>query len=166
MANGKQREIELRDELFLRVGRGLLLEDGYHGLTMARIAAITQFSKGTLYNRFTCKEDLVVELACRCREQRLSMLGHAANFAGRPRERMVAIGEAAEHFARLYPENIRVLHIIGAEAVLEKVPEAQRSKLKAYDEHVFSLMASLIDEAILHGDLVLPPRGTVRVIFF
>jgi len=166
MANGKQREIELRDELFLRVGRELLLEDGYHGLTMARIAAITQFSKGTLYNRFTCKEDLVVELACRCREQRLSMLDRAVNFDGRPRERMVAIGEAAEHFARLYPENIRVLHIIGAEAVLEKVPEAQRSRLKTYDEHVFSLMAALIDEAIQHGDLVLPPRGTVRDICF
>ena len=166
VSSGKQREIELRDDLFLRVARDILLQDGYHGLTMARIASITRFSKGTIYNRFTCKEDLVVELACRCREQRIAMLERAVHYEGRPRERMVAIGEAAEHFARLYPESIRVLHIIDAEAVLEKVPERQRSRLKTYDENVFGLIAGLIELAIAAGDLDLPPRATVRDICF
>ncbi|MBX7255954.1 MAG: TetR/AcrR family transcriptional regulator [Candidatus Hydrogenedentes bacterium] len=165
-SSGKQREIQMRDDLFLRVARDILLEDGYHGLTMARIASVTRFSKGTLYNRFTCKEDLVVELACRCREERIAMVDRAMRYEGRPRERMVAIGEAAEHFARLYPESIRVLHIIDAEAVLEKVPEKQRSRLKTYDERVFAAMADLIEEAISLKDLALPPRTTVREICF
>ena len=34
----KQREIQARDRLILDVARRIVLEDGYHGLTMDRIA--------------------------------------------------------------------------------------------------------------------------------
>ena len=49
MLAGKQRELLERHELFLEVGRAQLLEDGYEGLTIARIAETTGFSKGTVY---------------------------------------------------------------------------------------------------------------------
>ena len=62
MLTGKQRELAQRDELFLQVARDLLLEGGYHGLTMAAIAKTTGFAKATLYQRFESKDALVVEL--------------------------------------------------------------------------------------------------------
>lgn len=164
--SGKQSEILHRDTLFLRVAQQLLLSEGYHALTMGKIAELTRFSKGTVYNRFTCKEELVCELGRRCREVRLEMIERAAGFEGRPRERMVALGEGAEHFARLYPEYVRVLHVIDAEAVLEKVPDDLRASLREYDTRLFNLMGMIVRDAIQSGDLRLPPRSTPDEISF
>jgi AcrR family transcriptional regulator len=164
--SGKQREILQRDALFLRVAEELLLEDGYHALTMARVAERTRFSKGTVYTRFTCKEELVVALGCRCSEERLNLLERAAKLEGRTRERLVALGEAAEHFARLYPNSVRVLHLIDAEAILEKVPEALRQQMRRYGARLFELMLNLAQEAVACGDLRLPPRSTPEELCF
>ena len=62
MLKGKQREILEREKLFLEVARALFLRDGFHGVTIGRIARETGFSKGTIYQRFSCKEELIVEL--------------------------------------------------------------------------------------------------------
>lgn len=164
--SGKQREILQRDALFLSVAEELLLEDGYHALTMGRVAERTRFSKGTVYNRFTCKEELVVALGCRCSEERLSLLERAVQFDGRTRERMVALGEAAELFARRYPNSVRVLHLIDAEAILEKVPEALRQRMRRYNARLFELMLNLAQEAIAVGDLTLPARSTPEELCF
>ena len=166
MLTGKQREIQQRDTLFLQVARDLLLEEGYHGLTMERVAKITQFSKGTVYNRFACKEDMVVELGRRCREERVAMLERALTFEGRPRERMVALGEGAEHFSKLFPNHVRVLAIINAEAILEKVGEEQRARMKAYDARVMQGLTEIVQAAVACGDLALPPRSTPQEISF
>ncbi|MBI2423423.1 MAG: TetR/AcrR family transcriptional regulator [Candidatus Hydrogenedentes bacterium] len=166
MITGKQRELQQRDELFLRVAQDLLLEDGYHGLTMARVADMTRFSKGTVYNRFSCKEEIVVELGSQCRELRYTMLERAAHYHGRPRERMVALGEAAEHFERLYPEKMRVLSIIDAEAILEKVPEELRKHIKSFEIRAFNLAVGVVHDAIAEGDLVLPARSSAPELSF
>ena len=49
----------------LETARRLLLEIGYNGLTMERIAEAAEYSKGTIYNHFPCKEEIIAELAAR-----------------------------------------------------------------------------------------------------
>ncbi|MBX7259264.1 MAG: TetR/AcrR family transcriptional regulator [Candidatus Hydrogenedentes bacterium] len=39
------------------------LKSGYHGLTMGRLAEAAECAKGTVYQHFSCKEDLSVALA-------------------------------------------------------------------------------------------------------
>ncbi|MBX7255956.1 MAG: TetR/AcrR family transcriptional regulator [Candidatus Hydrogenedentes bacterium] len=164
--SGKQRELRQRDDLFLRLAQAMLLSDGYHGLTMSRIAEAARFSKGTVYARFACKEELVAELGFRCTQKRLEMIERCVQFPGRPRERMVALGEATEHFFRLYPDELRVIHIIDAEAVLEKVSEEQRARMKSADLRVFEIMSSIIVDAVDCGDLVLPARSSPAELCF
>ena len=48
-SNRKEREIREREELILAVGRDLLLERGYLGMTMDKIAEATEYSKGLEY---------------------------------------------------------------------------------------------------------------------
>lgn len=164
MLAGKQREILERHELFLEVGRAQLLEEGYEGLTIARIADATGFSKGTVYQRFGCKEELIVELGMRYREKLHSALERASEFPGRPRERMVALGEAVEYYYRQYPDEMRVLGIIDAENILEKVPEEQRSQMDELDGRIFDLMVDIVEDAIAQGDLVLAPDVTPQTL--
>jgi len=163
---GKQREIRLRDAQFIEAAQGILLRDGYHGLTMAQVAAATGFSKGTVYNHFSCKEELVVALGSRLRGERLALMERAISVPGRPRERMVAIGESAEHFARTNPSGVRVLNLIYAEAILEKVSDEQREALLDFDARALNFMVAIVEEAIAAGDLTLPPRTTPQELSF
>lgn len=75
----------------------MLVDDGYHGLNKFRIAKSLQYSKGTIYSHFSCKEEIIIALAIQTREERTDgLFRRAAAFHGRSRERMPAIGVAAE----------------------------------------------------------------------
>lgn len=164
--SGKQREIRQRDARFIEAAQSLLLRVGYHGLTMAQVAEATGFSKGTVYNHFACKEELVVALGARIRAERLALLERFIAVPGRPRERMIAIGESAEHFARTNPAAVRVLHLIHAEAILEKVSDRQRDSLLDYDARALQHMVGIVEDAVAQRDLVLPPRMPPQALSF
>ena len=54
----KQRELRERESLLLDAARRILVEGGYHGLTMARVAEALEYSKGTIYSHSSCKSDV------------------------------------------------------------------------------------------------------------
>jgi len=164
MLSGKQREIQERHELFLEVARTHLLDDGYEGLTISGIAEATGFSKGTVYQRFSRREELVVELGTRSRKRLHRMWERAARFPGKSRERIVAFGETFLHFSRHYPDDMRILALITAESILEKVSEEQRSEMDALDARMFEIMLDIVEEAIEQGDLVLGQGSTPQTV--
>lgn len=156
----KQRELRQREDLIVEVARRLLLDRGYHGLTMDRIAETIEYSKGTVYQHFPCKEEVLTELATRILRKRLAMFEHAATFQGRTRERMVAIGEAAELFMRLYPDHLLVVQIIRTEVIAQKVSPERLAAMKGIDYRVVGIMTGIVRDAIAQGDLVLPPGAS------
>ena len=62
----KQREFQQREQLILDTAQSMLHQHGYAQLTMERIAEAVEYSKGTIYNHFSSKEDMVCSLCCRC----------------------------------------------------------------------------------------------------
>ena len=151
----KQREILVREDLILKVAREMLVDHGYHGITMDRIAKAVEYSKGTIYLHFSCKEEVLIEIATRILDRRLAMVERALTFKGRPRERMVATGEAVEIFARLYPDDLRILNIIETEVITQKVSEERIEARKNAEYRVLSLMTGVVREGIAQGDLEL-----------
>jgi len=49
---GKQKELNARQAYFKQVAREILLREGYQGLTINRVAEVTGFSRGTVYQFF------------------------------------------------------------------------------------------------------------------
>ncbi len=164
--NRKQRELREREDLFLDVARRLLLERGFHGLTMDRIAEETEYSKGTIYLHFGCKEELIVELGKRSRKQRLELIQRGAAFDGRPRERVLATGVAVEIHARLFPDDVRIWEIMNAESIIEKIPANRQPDLNASDIAVTDILVQLVQESIDCGDLHLRPGDSPAEIMF
>lgn len=58
----KERQRRERERLILQAADDLLLEKGYHEMSMEDIAARVGVSKGTLYLHFPSKDDLVLAL--------------------------------------------------------------------------------------------------------
>ncbi|MFO7975892.1 MAG: helix-turn-helix domain-containing protein [Candidatus Hydrogenedentota bacterium] len=162
----KERELRDREELFLQVARRLLIERGFHGLTMDRIAQETDYSKGTIYLHFGCKEELILELGKRSRKQRLDLIARGAGFEGRPRERVVAVGVGLEIHARLHPDDVRIWEIMNAESIIEKIPADRQRDLKASDIAVTDILIGLVSDAVACGDLNLGPGDSAEELTF
>ena len=163
---GKKKEIQAREAYFKEVARALLLREGYQGVTINRVAEETGFSKGTVYQRFGSKEELITAIGIDCRTELLATIQKAASYTGCPRERMVALGETLACYAKYQKDNQRILKIIDSEAVLEKVPESQQEKMKEYDLQVFLTVLGIIQDAIAAGELVLRNGSTPQGLCF
>lgn len=162
----KQREVQRREQMLLDIGRRMLIEHGFAGLSMDRLAEATEYSKGTIYQHFSTKEDLVAALAVQSIERRLELFNRADRFAGRPRERLAAIAVADEVFARLHAHYFRSELIIKMASLQERASAGRLDSWNQLDACCFGMVRSLIAQAIAAGDLVLPPGRTEGEILF
>ncbi len=152
----KQLEIHEREKRILAVSRPMLAEQGYHGLNMDRIAEKLQQSKGTIYNHFACKEEIIIALAIETMEKRIDLFQRAAMFRGNSRERFQAIGFAAELFVKLYPHHFSVEQIIRSASIWDKTSEKRRSIVKLCEHRCIGIVVGVVLDAISQGDLELP----------
>ena len=155
----KARERREREEQILVAGRRLLLERGYLGLTMDRVAEAVEYSKGTVYQHFSCKESLLAALAMGTMEERARMFERASTFSGSPRERMSAIGIAEELFVQLKPEHFRACQIIEAESFQEKMSRPSVEAVHAREFRCKQIVDGIARDGVAQGDLDLP-QGT------
>jgi AcrR family transcriptional regulator len=152
----KQREIQQREGRILELARSMIVEQGYHGLSMDRIAEALEYSKGTIYQHFSCKEEVLMALVNQALERRLGLFRRAATLRGRPRERLVAVGLAAELFFQLYPDHFQVEHVIRLSSVQDKTSEERRGFLETCEASCMEIVSGVIRDAVACGDLTLP----------
>jgi AcrR family transcriptional regulator len=160
----KQREVHERERRFLEVARGMLIDHGFAGLSLERLAEVTEYSKGTIYQHFKTKEDLVMALASQSIEQRAALFERVAGFEGRPRERMSGIAIADELFARLYPHSFRSELIIKMANLGDRASAERRETLRSGEDRCTALVRGFIEDAIRVGDLA--PSVSIPHLFF
>ena len=88
----KQREIQQRKQLMLDIAEQLIDEDGHQALSMDRIAEHSEYSKGTVYQHFPCKEEVLIAICQRSMGTLTELFERANRFDGRPRERGLGHG--------------------------------------------------------------------------
>jgi AcrR family transcriptional regulator len=122
---------------------------------MDRIAEALEYSKGTIYQHFSCKEEILMALVNETMERRLELFRRAATFRGRSRERITALGAAAELFFQLYPDHIHTEHTIRISSIKEKASDERRLGLEACEARCSEVVRGVIRDAIAAGDLKL-----------
>ncbi len=152
----KQREWQQREELILDVARQMLLEGGYLGLNMDRIAEAAEYSKGTIYQHFSCKEEVLNAICTQSLEQMADLFAQGNTFSGRTRERMIAIGEAYDLFVKLYPHHFQSSQILQTVSIREKTSEARQQRFEAVEHRCIGIVSGIIRDGLTQGDLVLP----------
>ncbi len=161
----KQREIQEREEKILDVARALFVSDGYHGLSMERIAAELEYAKGTIYNHFPCKEEILIALANQALSIRSEMFRKAAQYRGHSRERLAAVGAAAELFVRRFPNHFAVEQVIRAASIWDKTSEKRREAMLQGESTCMQIVAGVVRDGVASGDLQLQdgmrPEGVV-----
>ena len=156
----KQREIQQREAQILEVARGHLLGGGYLGLSMDRIAAEMEYSKGTIYQHFRNKEEILIALANQALQERSNMFDRAAQHPGGSRQRMAAIGAACEAFFEQMPHYFAVEQIIRAASIWEKTSQERQEVMRGCERRCMAIVGGIARDAVAQGDLVVTEEVT------
>lgn len=162
----KQREFAAREHLFLDTARTVIREEGYHALTMERVAERTEYSKGTVYKHFSCREDLLLALCCNSLANMGDLFKDVLSLQGQSREKVTFLVLAYQLFARHFPEDFELLletrHI---DIILKASPERAAEREK-FDLVLRALIIAQINEAITVGECRLKPGMSVEEVCF
>jgi len=162
----KQREIADRHTRFLDIAKSLIEEDGYGTLSMDRIAELAEYSKGTVYQHFSCKEEILIQL---CNQNGLtlkSLFERACSHQGGSRERLLAIGIAHEIWKSQNPICDELSQTLHGGGTMEKVSAESRDLYNKLEVDILGLVGSVVTAAIYDGDLDLAGRSTVPELVF
>ena len=162
----KQQAIRERAQRILHIARELLVDQGYHGLNMDRIAEELQISKGTIYNHFPNKEEIIIQLAIETAEIRRTLFLRASQFDACARFRIMAIGQADIRFFENYGSHFEFERMLRIPSILEKTSEQRRQVMQECEFHCMQILASVVQQAQEQADLP-QPRGlsTEEIIF-
>lgn len=155
----KQDEIRGRESRILALARPLVTGGGFAALSMDAIAKKMRYAKGTIYNHFSCKEEILLALAIQSTETRLALFDAAQRSETRSRDRMAAIGLACEDFRVRFSDLFAIENMVRHSTVWDKASERRRESLMECESRSMALVAKAGHDAIRCGDLKLP-RGT------
>ena len=162
----KQREINEREQLILSAAQSMLHQHGYNYLTMDRVAETVEYSKGTIYNHFVSKEDLVCSLCCRCVGNLIEVFERACHYPGTTRERYSAIGIGYSIYHQLHPLDTQILQIVKNNAIREKISDFKLAEMELLEQKITNITSSIVQEAIDCGDLDRRYQDSVSTIVF
>jgi AcrR family transcriptional regulator len=162
----KQRELQKREELILDTAQTMLQQHGYNYLTMDRVAETVEYSKGTIYNHFDSKEDLVCSLSCRSITNLIDVFERAYRYEGSTRERYSAIGIGYSIYHQLRPMDTQNIQTIKNNAVREKVSEYKLTEMELLEHKINKIAQNIVQEAIDSGDLDKKHQDHVGTIVF
>ena len=152
----KKKAISERQDRILELARRMVLTAGYHGLSLDSLASELGVSRGTIYNHFKCKEEIILALVIETMNKRLAMFQRAASYRQIPRIRLAAIGVAAELFVRLYPDHFRVEQIVKSDSIWGKTTEERRALVKSCQLQCVGIVAGVLRDGLVQGHLQLP----------
>jgi AcrR family transcriptional regulator len=143
----------------------VLLKDGYYGLTMGRIADESRCPKGTTYQHFSCKEDVVLALALQSHQRRFQMMSRGAAFQGKSRERLAGVGEGVGLFTRLHREDAEIIHVASG-SIREKAARQRVEAVLRLEREVVDLVRGILLDAVSREELALEGFVTVERMTF
>lgn len=146
--------------------RPMVVAGGVAALSMDSIATELKAAKGTVYNHFRNKEEIVLALAIQAAQQRLDLFNCAALIRGTPRQRVAAIGIASEFFVDEFPEMSRIEQLVRHDLVWEKTSTSRQELLKNCESRCMHAVAGVVRDAVASGDLVCGKGHFVEDIVF
>ena len=85
-------------------------------------------------------------------QRRLDLIERAAAYRGRPRERMVAIGEADELYIRLYPHHYRAIQTLRVASHLGRTVPGREDAFEKSEKRLIVLLSDVISDGLREGD--------------
>ncbi len=161
----KQQEIQQREQLILDTAANMLNTGGYLQLNMDRIAEAIDYSKGTVYQHFPCKEEILSALYLRNLHSKHALFQKAINYHGRAREKLTALLSAYQLHVKLCREAFNHLLIIKNDSIRRKLSQQRLQQIDKIEQRCLGIIYQAIQEGVDSGDLTLAAQAPSELIF-
>lgn len=155
-----------REQELIETALSIMEQDGTAGLTMDKVVARVPYSKGTVYNHFCSREDLLTGICNAGMASLAELFTRAAAFQGTTRERLLAIHYAYLLHALLDPTRFMLVISAKTANLIERTSERRLTAHYELEGRLMGPMLKLVDEAIATGELTLAPHLSRRQIVF
>jgi AcrR family transcriptional regulator len=152
----KQRELARRAAEILSVAKPILINEGFQALSMDRVAAQMEYAKGTIYNLFPNKEEIVLALAVQGMDLRRELFEYASQVEGGTRRKLMAIGVACEYFTSSCNNDFFIEQLIRNHHIWDKSSDHRQAMIRQCEERCMHVVAGMVHQAIEAGDLLMP----------
>ena len=142
----KIQERQRRDQLILSVARTLLAQQGLEGLSMQAIADSTEYSKGTIYQHYRCKEDVITKLVSLSGERLVAMIDKALSEGQSLRHKIMLISAVFFMNAMRQPEISSLVSMVKSPQFQSKISEENRQAIAKLDHAILSRIMNLFVE--------------------
>ncbi|HVB59918.1 MAG TPA: TetR/AcrR family transcriptional regulator [Ktedonobacteraceae bacterium] len=163
----KERQRQERETLILQAAQDVLVEKGFHEMSMDEIAVRVGIAKGTVYLHFPSKEDLLITLFERDIRQLLETIETAIADQPTPRARLEAVLQFI--YGEFFNKRIQTLYMIYNSAELRKLFEDKRMTgcMQESWRQLTDRVAALLDEGKAAGEFDSTiPTPVMRNTFF
>lgn len=154
---------DVRERWILDAARHLFLEEGWDGFSIEGIADRIDCSRALVYAHYANKEEILLQLAIESKAKRIKLLEQTLKFAGRARERMVAVDMLEIYLAEA---DIPVEIMVTTARLRAKTSEERQRILKALELRLHLIGGGIVREAVGAGDLELPPHTSPDQLYF
>ncbi|MDZ7871145.1 MAG: TetR/AcrR family transcriptional regulator [Rheinheimera sp.] len=154
--NARSKARQQREQQLLELAQQILNQDGFTGLTMDRLASLSDVSKGTLYNHFSSKEDVLTALSVDSLQRLLKLFQRASSFSGHSRERALALHQAYHKFSAAEPTLFLCLLSAATPGVMEKSSPTRLQQRQQLEMQLLQYCQRVLSDALADGSLQLP----------
>lgn len=162
----KQQAIADREQELLHIAHQLVKAEGYANLTMDKLTAASPYSKGTIYNHFSSKEDVITALCNSALRHEISLFKKAQLFAGSSREKALALHQAYLLSAKMQPILFSCLLTAKSPWVQEKSSSARLTVQQELEKEVTQMVDLLLQQAIEANELQPKQAATIDLMAF
>ncbi|MEO1206062.1 MAG: TetR/AcrR family transcriptional regulator [Pseudomonadota bacterium] len=156
----KDRERQARSDLFLNIARDVIEKDGYHELSMNRIAEVAEYSKGTIYLHYASREMVLMALCQRGFQAWQDLAKSVLESDLDALDKLFGLSIAHHIYAQLYPVEYDALFLVQASSIREKISDDAHAELTTSIGSLVQAFNDVIKEAIEAGTITLPSDMT------
>lgn len=149
------KRIKLR-ETVLESATKLVQNGDFYSLSMNSVAEQVDISVGSLYQMFSCKEELICCIAIRGSLLLKEMLTRAVSVEGNAREKMVAVHLTHNYYALSQPVPYQAAYSSKMDGISQKICKDYHEELNGNLQDCLNVVAVVVDIAIANNELVLP----------
>ncbi len=165
LSKSEQKKVDREKEL-VDLAVIILNEEGFAGLSLEKLTAQSKYSKGTIYNHFSSKEDCLSALCIRAVSSILTLFNRALSFNGNSREKAVAVHYAYQLYARLEPTLFMAVLSSKAPGVREKTSIERTEVMDALEFEINNFSDAMFKNAVSDGSLQIPPHLSIETLTF
>ena len=160
-----EAELAAREDHVLDQALMIIDQHGLSALTIDKIVAVVEYSKGTVYNHFNSKEDVLTALCNRNMRTVYTSFCRAVAIDRCERHKMMAISFAYMLKVVLNPQSFHLMMNAKTE-IFEKASAKRSEEHEQLDKQLFDICNGVIHQAIIKQELQLKPGMDERAATF